>query len=307
MEVWSDPDVQKLAKEFVCCTEEVDILFPRNEWLINHLKNDPAVKLFRDTFGKQVPRQHWDPNPTRTKQGVYAMMPDGTYLSARFVGVRKEQIIDLLNEALKKWRSEVKFRGLNPKLVPQTTALGKWKSHKKKELGMFLEMHCRDLPRDGRKNTGHGRVVGDHWNTTWLEFSKDEAMSFVPEGNDWQEVSTAARDKFFCKGLKDIVYGQSPDWKPVHIRSGNMKVRRQSQQSRGNNIVIELAGDFHLQDGTHSYRGRLSGRVLWLKNQKKITRLEVVAIGKREGGTRFNFRKKDEASAPLGVSFYLGE
>jgi len=305
--VWSDPEVQKLAKEFVCCTEEVDILFPRNEWLINHLKNDPAVKLFRDTYGKQVPREHWDPSPTKTKQGVYAMMPDGTYLSARFVGARRDQVVTFLNEALKTWRKEVKARNLKPKPVPQTAALGNWESQKKKELGMLLEMHCRDLPRDRVKKTGHGRVIGEHGNTTWLEFSKEEAASFVPIGDAWQDVSKSAREKLFCKGLKDIVYGQSPDWKPAHIQSGNLKVRRQTKLSNGNNLVIELAGDFHLQDSTHSYRGKISGRVLWLKSQKKITRLEAVAIGPRQGGTTFNFRKGDESSAPLGVSFYLGE
>ncbi|WP_435893498.1 hypothetical protein [Oceaniferula spumae] len=299
--------MQKLAQEFVCCTEEVDILFPRNEWLIKHLKNDPAVKLFRDTYGKQVPREHWDPSPTKTKQGVYAMMPDGTYLSARFVGTRKDQVIDLLNEALTTWREQVKERGLKPKPVPQTAALQEWESQKKKDLGLLLQMHCRDLPREGANKTGHGRVVGEQGNTTWLEFSKTEALTFVPDGEEWQAVSSEARDKLFRKGLKDIVYGQSPDWKPADIQSGSLKVRRQNNLSKGINVVIELAGEFHLQDGSHSYRGKISGRVLWLTDRKKITRFEAVAIGARQGSTTFNFRKGDEAAAPLGVSFFLGE
>ncbi|MGB0991618.1 MAG: hypothetical protein ACPG32_04025 [Akkermansiaceae bacterium] len=299
--------MQKLAKEFVCCTEEVDILFPRNEWLINHLKNDPAVKLFRDTYGKQVPRQHWDPSPTKTKQGVYAMMPDGTYLSARFVGARKNQVVEFLNEALRTYRKLVKERSLNPQPVPQTPALQRWEKKQKENLGLLLQMHCRDLPRKGAKRTSHGKEVGDHFNTTWLEFSSEEAASFIPAGDQWQEVSKTVRDKLLCKGFKDIVYGQSPDWKSQHIRNGNIKVRRLSKLSRGNNIVIELSGDFHLQDNTHSYRGHVAGRILWLKNKKKISRFEAVATGDREGGTTYNFRNGDEASAPLGVSFYLGE
>jgi len=289
--------VQKLAKEFVCCTEEVDILFPRNEWLIKRLKNDPAVKLFRDTYAKQVPRKHWDPSPTKTK----------TYLSARFVGNRKDQIIDLLNEALLTWQKQVKARGLKPKPVPQTAAHDQWESQKKDELGLLLQMHCRDLPRVGHQKTGHGRVIGEDSNTTWLEFSKDEAQSFVPDSDEWENVSKAVMEKLLCKGLKDIVYGQSPGWKPQHIQSGSLKVRRQRKLSQGGNVVIELAGEFHLQDGSHSYRGKISGRILWLIDKKKITRFETVAIGARKGGTRFNFRKGDEASAPLGISFYLGE
>ena len=149
MRVWSDPRVQKLAKEFVCCTEEVDILFPRNEWLINHLKDDPAVRLFRDIYGKQAPRQHWDPNPQKTKQGVYAMMPDGTYLSGRFVGARPEQVLDMMKEASAKFDQLVRQRNLKPKEVPQHEALSTWKKKKHDELGLHIQLHHRDLPGDG--------------------------------------------------------------------------------------------------------------------------------------------------------------
>lgn len=303
MVVWSDPKVQKLAKEFVCCTEEVDILFPRNEWLINHLKNDPAVRLFRDVYGKQAPRQHWDPNPSKTKQGVYAMMPDGTYLSGRFVGTRKDQVIELMNEALVKWKRLAKEQRLRPQPVPQDAALSTWKKQKQNELGLHIQLHYRDLPRKGTKATKHGRVVGEHYNTTWLELTKAEAQGLVPDTTQWKDVPANVRDKLFTKGLKDIVYGQSPGWKPHDIRAGGLKVRRGKTTRSG--TVIELVGDFNLKDGSHQYQGKLLGKMLWSAKDKKISHMEVVAIGARSGGTTFNFRKGDEAAAPLGVSFYV--
>lgn len=304
MVVWSDPRVQKLAAEFVCTTEEVDILFPRNEWLINHLKDDPAVHLFRDVYGKQAPRKNWDPNPQKTKQGVYAMMPDGTYLSGRFVGTRTDQVLELMNEALEKWKQLVRERKLNPKPVPQYEALSTWKKEKRDELGLHIELHYRDLPRKGTKQTRHGKKVGEHYNTTWLELTKAEAKSLIPTGTSWQEVSKDVRDKLFTKGLKDIVYGQSPGWKPHDIKSGSLKVRRSKQSSRAGTI-IELTGDFNLKDHSHQYSGKLLGKMLWSAKENRITHMEVVATGMRSGGTTFNFRDGDEAPAPLGVSFYV--
>ncbi len=303
MVVWSDPRVQKLAKEFVCTTEEVDILFPRNEWLINHLKNDPAVRLFRDVYGKQAPRQHWDPNPQKTKQGVYAMMPDGTYLSGRFVGTRPNQVLELMNEALEKWNRIVRERNLRPKPVPQTEALSTWKKNKREELGLHIELHFRDLPRQGTQHTNHGKKVGEHFNTTWLELSKTEAQSLVPTSTSWQTVPNNVRNKLFTHGLKDIVYGQSPNWKPHDIRAGSIKVRRGKTTRSG--TVIELMGDFDLKDHSHQFSGKMLGKLLWSPKDKRITRMEVVATGTRTGGTTFNFRNRDEAAAPLGVSLIV--
>ncbi len=304
MGVWSDSRVQKLAKEFVCCTEDVDILFPRNEWLINHLKDDPAVHLFRDVFGKQSPREHWNPDLQKTKQGVYAMMPDGTYLSGRFVGTQTDQVIALMNEALEKWNVLVKERNLNPKPVTQTKSLSTWKTQKNEELGLHIELHFRDLPRAGTKQTKHGEKVGENLNTTWLEVSKADAQLLVPTGTSWQEVPRPLRDELFTKGLKDIVYGESRDWKPEDIKSGDLKIRR-STQTNAAGIVIELTGDFSLKDATHEFTGKLLGKMLWSKKEEKITQMEAVATGMRSGGTTFNFRNGDEAPAPLGVSFFV--
>lgn len=303
MVVWSDPHVQKLAKEFVCTTEEVDILFPRNEWLINHLKDDPAVHLFRDVYGKQAPRKNWDPSPTKTKQGVYAMMADGTYLSGRFVGTRTDQVLDLMNEALDKWKPLVQERSLRPKPVPQLEALSAWKEEKRDELGLHIEVHFRDLPRKGTKQTSHGKKIGEHYNTAWLELTKAEAQSLVPKGSNWQDVSKDVRDKLFTKGLKDIVYGQSPSWKSHDVRTASLKVRQGKKNRSG--TIIELAGDFDLKDNSHQYSGKILGKMLYSPEEKRITHMEVVATGSRSGGTTYNFRNGDEAPAPLGVSFYV--
>ena len=192
---------------------------------------------------------------------------------------------------------------LTPKPVPQRKALSDWKKQKQDELGLHIQLHYRDLPRQGAAHTGHGKKVGEHNNTTWLELSKDEAGALVPDGTDLMKVPRSVRDKIFCKGLKDIVYGQSPDWKVSHIRSGELKVRRGKTMRSG--MVIELIGTFDLKDHSHQYTGTMLGKMFWSPRNKRITRMEIVATGNRTGGTTFNFRNGDETTMPLGVSFFV--
>lgn len=301
--VWSDPQVQRLCREFVCATEEVDILFPRNEWLINHLKDDAGVRLFRDVYGKQVPRRHWDPSVSKTKQGVYAMMPDGTYLSARFVGARKDEVVKLLEEALVRWRGIVRERGLKVKAVPQRKALSGWVRETRGKGGLLLEVSYRDLPRRGGRMGPKGLKVGESWNREWLEFDAEAMGGLVPKGEGWEDVPKGVRDRFFCEGLKDIVYGQSPNWKVGEIKGGVMRVRRGGKVRGG--VVVELMGDFSMNGGGRAFEGKLLGKGIW--DGKRFVKFELVALGERSGRTRFNFRKGDEAGAGMGVVFSLGD
>lgn len=295
--------MQKLAKEFVCCTEEVDILFPRNQRLIKYLKDDPAVHLFRDIYGKQVPRHNWDPNPQKTKQGVYAMMPDGTYLSGRFIAAQKHQAIELMTEAIKKWKQLVIKRNLKPQPVPQHQALSTWKKQKQQELGLHIELHYRDLPRKGTTKTKHNQIIGQHYNTTWLELTKQEAQSLIPNTQQWQEVPRNVINKLFTHGLKDIVYGQSPNWKKQDIQQASLKVKRAKNTPTG--FKIQVAGTFNIKDKTRHFTGNILGTMTYSKKTQRITKMNVLAVGANSGGTTYNFRRGDDDPAPLGISFYV--
>ncbi len=294
--------MQKLAKEFVCCTEEVDILFPRNQWLIKHLKNDPAVHLFRDIYGKQAPPQHWDPNPQKTKQGVYAMMPDGTYLSGRFVAAQKHQAIELMTEALQKWKQLSTNSKLKPKPVPQHQALSQWKKQKKQELGLHIELHYRDLPRKNTTKTKHNKKIGQHFNTTWIELTKQEAQELIPKTQQWQKVSPNVTNKLFTHSLKDIVYGQSPNWKKQDIQQATLKVK-QTKISK-TTFTIQLTGSFNLKDKSRQLKGKILGTMTYSKKSQRITNMKLLAIGANSGSTTYNFRNGDEDPAPLGISFH---
>lgn len=298
-EVWSDPQIQKLAQNFVPCTEEVDILFPRNEWLINNLRDDPAKILFTDVFGAQAPREHWNPSKTKTKQGVYCMMPDGTYLGARFAGTRTDDIREMLEQATEKWRVLVADRNLKPRKIPNTEAFSDWRSDESSD-GLLLKTSYRDLPRDAKKD-GRGRIVGESWNQGWLKFSSVEAKRLLPASDEWQNVDPEISQRLAREAMKDIVYGQSPEWKKEDVISAKLQMRRLSTQ--GNTTIIGYQGEFIMKDANHSFAPKLLGKAIW--DGKKFTEFQCVAIGARKGGTTYNFREKDMDRQVMGVSLVL--
>jgi len=287
----------------VCCTDEVDVLYPRHEWSREQLKDDPAVRLFRDTYGRQVPEENWNPDPDMTKQGVYAMMPDGTYLSARFVGGNKEDVMGLFDEALKRWKAIVKERGLKPKPVPQTPALQNWHQQKEIELGLHLQFNYRDLPRAGQKILSNGKVIGEHHNTAWVELTKSEAKLLVPNSSTdgkWQKVPATTRDKIYLLGLKDIVYGQIDEWGADDLQKATLEKR--SVAEKGAIAKMELKGTFHLKDRAREYQGKLFGTFDYNSNEQRITNFRATVIGTRTGKTTYNFRDGDPGPAPLGIA-----
>jgi len=299
--VWSDPRIQKLASEFVPCTEEVDILFPRNDYLINKLKDDPGKVLFTDVYGPQVPRQHWNERGTFTKQGVYCMMPDGTYLGARFAGTRVEDIHTMLVEAVARWKTLVSERGLKPKPVPKTVAFSEWEQKESSD-GLFLELHYRDLPRAETKDS-RGRKIGESWNRSAFKFSKEQMKHLVPAGNDWQEIDQSLIDRLIREEFKDIVYGQSPRWNEDSVKSASLKMRRLS--SEGGRTIIGYSGKVILDSGSHRFSPEILGKAVW--NGERFTAFEWVAIGPRSGGTKYNFREGDMDEAPMGISLVLAD
>lgn len=279
----------------------MDILFPRNDYLRESLKEDPGKVLFTDVYGPQVPRQHWNERGTFTKQGVYCMMPDGTYLGARFAGTRVEEIHTMLTEANKRWQQLVSERGMKPKPIPAIEAFSQWEKQQSSD-GLFLELHYRDLPRAVRKDS-RGRAIGESWNRSSFKFSQEETKGLVPVGDDWQEINGALMNRLLRDQFKDIVYGQSRRWSEDAVKSASIRMRRLS--SAGGRVVIGYTGKAELDDGAHRFAPEILGKAVW--NGERFTAFEWVALGPRSGGTKYNFRVGDEGVAPMGISLVLAD
>lgn len=290
----------------------MDILYPRNEWLIQHLKDDPAVHLFRDVFGPQVPREQWNDRGTRTKQGVYAMLPDGTYLGALFVGTRTGQVREMMGRALESWREALAESGREACPVPQIDGIREWAAAESGADGAMIEIHVRDLPRpDGAATDGSGRPVGGSWNRNWLALDGNAVALLAPPdaGDDsWQPVSADLAQRIAREVLKDTVYGQSPRWREEAVLKADLRVRRSAADGEG--IGAEYQGEFHLRDDTREIRASLFGAGVWRAgpggedaSRPRLQSLEWAASGIRSGGTTYNFRNDDPGPAPLGWSF----
>ncbi|NNC88373.1 MAG: hypothetical protein HKN82_07945 [Akkermansiaceae bacterium] len=260
------------------------------------------MHLFRDVFGRQVPPAQWDPDPSVTRQGVYCMMPDGTYLGAKHAGAWSGHVLPLLREAQQRWLRIKEQRGLHPKPIPRQRPMQQWIAERAGKAGLLLALHYRDLPR-GEDTDRDGGRIGESWNRRWMELDREEARALVPETREWQAVPASLARRLARMELKDIVHGQSPEWSDQHVRKSALRVRRTGEQ--GGVVTIELRGDFDLRDGKRRFRPALYGEAVFDSNTGRFTSFQAFAAGPRTGGTTYNFRGKDPGPAPLGISLVM--
>lgn len=276
--------------------------------------NSPGARLFKK-FGEQVPPKEWH---TGTKQGVYAMTADGEYLGAKFVGTRKNQVLKLMREALQKFDKLAKERGYRPKPVPVKKTNNSW-IKRKAQSGLFLVSNSRDLPRGSDLNPGKGWQKWA-WNQSWLEYTRSEMMSFIPRSGRKAKVPDGVLRKMARKHLIDNVRGENPGWKSRDVRK--IAMTTEILQAKNGFITVRLQGSFTAYTGelgsSSQYRGhdlvksgmqgftsKLHGRAIFDTGAQKFIFFELVAVGTRVGGGKYNARGTDIEPAPMGVSFIL--
>ncbi len=270
--------------------------------MINHLRNDPAKILFTDIYGPQVPAGQWNTRGSKTKQGVYCMMPDGTYLGALFVGVQRDQVAKMLQQSLETWRKLVAEKKLTPLAVPKRAAFQNFHKEEGAEK-VLIAVHYRDLPRENQKADQKGRAIGKSWNQNWLKLSRSEITELRPATKSWVVLPEKTVRKIAVTSLKDIVYGQSPAWKDEALIAGKLEARLTGKE--GERVTAEYRGTFQLRDATHAYNPTLIGEATW--EGEELKNLRWFAAGPRSGGTQYNFREGDPGPASLGISFVLAK
>lgn len=296
--VWSDDDVQKLASKFLCVADEV--------WGLEHL-DGAGPKFFQD-FGKRVPLDKWF--TAGTKQGVYAMAPDGEYLGAHPARHNKEQTVELLTRSLERWEQIVKEKGLHPQPIPRL-AKRLWEgegvaSRAGGSLGagaaLILQVNSRDLPR-ADKFTGP-LEYRKAWNQHWLDFTAQDVAGFLPKNGAKTEVPSALFRRLAREALIDNVRGQAGSWPEASIQKATLTTEPVSTQ--GDAMTIRFEGVFRAVEPSKSYDGKLYGRAVYDTRKKVFTLFELAAAGVRTGGTgQANFRTVGEGDTALGVSFIL--
>lgn len=306
--VWSDLQIQKLAKEFVTVADEVYMLYPEDAGNLNRVKNDPA-HLFFKKFGEAMPPRDW--NARGTKQGIYMMGPNGEYLEGKFAAASNAPEMRVrLQRALTRWeslRTEKSYANL-PVPVVKTGAPPEVSG-----ATMILKVNLRDVPRGPGDRSGARFSPADHTTESWPDFTKwawnenwigfDDPARWVPRSSSSEPVPAAEMQRLAREMLVDNVRGQAPGWQPSAIKGLDVTMRRTSV--KGGLVTIVYAGSANLTQGANSFAPKIYGEAVWNSSAGAFTSFDWVVIGPRTGAWQFNQREQDRGPAPMGIAISL--
>lgn len=302
--VWSDPEIIRLSKEFLPVADEVYMLYPEDRYNLDRVKNDPA-HLFFKAFGERVPKEDW--NHPGTKQGIYMIGPNGEYLGARFAASGPNEVRDELKKALNNW--EIIKNNYSPKPIPAQQQIVPPEFRGK---AVLLRVSLRDLPENDRDQRGMrfnpsqaGRQWMDFtkwaWNQNWIAF--DSPTPLITDSPDWKPVPKEVANRIAQEVMVDNVRGQAGHWRDQDIRRLNFEVRR--VRANSSEWVLEYRGSGQFSNGGASYAPRFFGEAIYSPRDRRFVKWDLVAVGERRGGWRFNQRSNDPGPSSLGIALRL--
>ena len=277
--------------------------------------NDDECRLFQ----KFADQGHYR-TPGTTRQGTYAVTPNGTLL-ASINSTSPERIAGMMESALARWKDLTPEERLFPKESASDEAnIRRFEGMYPKD-GLVLKVNTRDFPRE---NVQPGWRA-DAWNQDYAWFKKDEARAFLPRRihvGARQQLATPVVNRLarFC--LVDNVRGQTNYWPAGAVQQAELISFVTAVE--GNLVTLRLRGaawlewDFRWtperrrnrepqrQSSLHGYNPTLFGRAQYDLATERFVSFEMVASGRRWGRTSLNGRTGDEEGGPMGVAFALG-
>jgi hypothetical protein len=299
-EVYSDPQVQALCRNFVCTTAEV--------WTLA-TGNSQASQWFHAAGGSAA---------GGGAHGLYLFGPDGQNLGFQFLSRPKEPVVALITAALAKWDALVKEKGYKPMPIPLPKPGPTWPELAAKS-GLFLYVVGRDLPRD---KPDERRM----WNHQFLDLSASQARDFLPAGGMQKGMVGEATARLLArKYLCDFTKGNNSGYQgDAAVQS--VAITTEVVGSSGNLVTVRLHGEARTQEASDGYDAKstplqlmiygdhrvdvpgvygfdctLHGKAVVDTQANRFAFFELVAVGTRRGGRD----KNDYQAAPMGVLFML--
>ena len=230
------------------------------------------------------------------------MTADGDYLSGYFAWAFKDRAKGVIEGGWRRYQELARTRGWNPRPVPKdrlVQTLGKPVDRG----GLKLEAAIRDLPRDNVLHPGRNEFERCAHNAKWIDLTPQQAAAFVTESETPRTIPRSAWQGLSQHALKDCARGQCGDWKPEHIRSGELFTRLIDRE--GDRLTVRISGDIRLEGDGRSYTPKLHGRAVYDQQAREFVSFQLVAAGQRTGRAGANARQYDMGPAPLGVAFEL--
>jgi hypothetical protein len=219
-----------------------------------------------------------------------------------------QRIADMLRRALAKWETLSRAERLLPDDPGKQSAdVRRAERHYPKD-GLVLYVNTRDLPRDTPVLNGWR---GQAWNQDYAWFTRQEARQFLPEQlqvGRKHDLPAPLLHRLACAHLVDNVRGQTEPFDEGDIQAARLTAEVTAVD--GDTVTLRLEGETRAAAAgppaqPHGLEARLLGKATYDAAKGRFTAFELVAVGTRSGGTRFNFRRGDLGAAPIGVVFTL--
>lgn len=287
--VWSDPQVQKLAANFVPAADACDRMQKKSS-------TDEDALLFQKFGGKRTLSA--DRGGT---QGQYAVAPNGELLGACNTGDPKA-VAAMMKQALEKWEKLPREKRLLAE-APDPKAAERWRRWEKlyPEDGLVLSVVSRDQKR----------VRWPDWNQDYAWFRKDEARAFVPaeaKKDARHDVPRELVERLARFHLIDNVYALNYTFFPKEaIEKASLMAT--VVQVEDDLVSLRFEGETRasiLDPQKLGYEPKLLGRAKYNLKDQKFVSFELVAVGMRWGLGNCN-QRHDPAPALMGIVFTLAD
>lgn len=288
--IWSDSEVQKFSRNFVCVIDDVFYLKPS---IAVKAKNLDSVRFF-NTFTRTTPRGVW-PTDTRTHQGLYVMTPECKYLAGRFASQTNTSARQILNDGWARWSSQPQVTTSPAVPLDYQPVFGGLPISKNR---VKLRITYRDLPRGQIKRPSSGEFVNPY-NMGWYDISKSELKTLFSKNNE------AVLKKLALATLKDAVRGEMHTWSPNDWQGGSLTASWFRQEGQLAFYYLEGYASMKRQDTGLTYSPKLFGFVGYDFAKQEFRDLQLVATGQRIGKGPSNGRSTDLGPAPLGVAIRM--
>jgi hypothetical protein len=283
--------VIELASQFVPATDEVSRL---------QSGSDPECVFFQEIAN----HGHYGGRPG-TRQGTYVCSPSGEFL-ASINSNSADHVLEMMRKGLAAWKhlpAERRRLAAENKIKPR---------HRWEESfptgGLILSVVSRDLP----EQCDPLAPAEVKWNQDQVWFSKEEAREWLgdnPQPGDIHQVPDDLVDRLARFHLVDNVNGQTPRFTREGVQGSKISTEVVSRDGAlvelkltGGTVGAAAEGWWQSANGVVT---RLVGYAAFDLDEARFVEFEMLALGRRWGYTRFNGRRRDGESGPLGYVFRL--
>ncbi len=282
----------ELTERFVPSTDEVNRL---------QRGGDPECVFFQDMAN----HGHYGGRPGSTRQGIYICSPSGKFL-ASINTTNPDRVLEMMHDGLAAWE---KLTADERRLTAESAIKPRhrWEDSFPSD-GLIVNVISRDLP----EQCDPLAPCEVKWNQDYVWYSKEEARQWFgkdPQQGDVHQLPEELVARLARFHFVDNVKGETPRFSRRGVTGS--RISTEVVERSGTSVKLKVSGltkGIAAEGWWQSANGvvtRVLGHATFNLEQDAFVEFEMVALGRRWGHTRYNSRRRDPESGPLGYVFRL--